>query len=153
MKNDNIPPLYTLAVYYKRKTKQVLNTPYNIKDRIQRSKKRIEGVCRRFTVWKPFKKLAEVSAVHLIISLVLFFIGVFFGYWFWTYLLTLVDLMNCTPTGLFTFLFFLVIAILWSFSGLVLMFDGFCKWLIKVNNTNITYELLEERKRRKSKNR
>ena len=149
MTKEDIPSLYTLAVYYKRRTTKMLNNPWIIKHRVKATKKRLEGISRRFNVWKPFHKLSNASAEHLVISMVLIYIGSLFWYCFCGYIDILYASIYNSPTGLFQFIFILANAIAWSSAGFVLVIDAFAKWLVEVNDTTITYSDLEKRRIKK----
>ena len=142
MNRDDIPPLYTLSIHYKRRALDVLNTPWVIKDRIKSSKKMLEGICKNFSLKNACRKLNDAGMLHLFFSFFfslmgsIFFLFVVYEYYQFRFFLPLM------LVPLFMSLFFFITSF-----GIVL--DAYAKWLEKVKDIKISYDYLERMRNRR----
>ena len=151
MAKEDIPSLYILAVYYKRRATEMLNNPWIIKDRVKITKKRLEGICRRMEIGKISKKLNEASMLHSFYSYFFcVFSFIFFAFFLATYDRFLIFIKNYDLNNLSLFLAPIFMSLMFFIVLLSIMFDAYAKWLLKMNGIIITYSDLEKRRRGKN---
>ena len=148
MTKDDIPNLYILAIYYKKRATQILNSPWIIKDRVKNTKERLEGICRRVKIRTPCYKVNEASILHLFFSHFFCILGfIFFAFLLVNFdnFLIIMAIYNPTYTALYLTPF--ILSIVLFIIGFSILYDAYAVWLMKINKISVTYTDLEKRKK------
>jgi len=144
MTKKDIPSLYILTIYYKRRLKRALNYPWIIKERIKTTKNRLEGICRRSKRGRIVNKLGDASSEHLFFSFFFIFLGcIFLGFFFATYDSFVYFINHYDVRNLYLYFTPIFMSLIFFIVGFGIIFDAYSKWLVKINNIDITYEELK----------